>query len=330
MTTGLMRDRDAPTRHLRTTADFQSKALIEALCLRAQTLKTNRAEHRLAPTLSGRAVGLLFEKHSTRTRLSFEAGVALLGGAPLVIAKRDTQLDRGEPLRDTARVMAGYLDAIVARVNSHLTIESLAEHSSVPVINGLCDLDHPCQALSDYFTVFERREDPSALKWAYVGDGNNMAHCYLRLASLCGFELRVASPEAYAPDADIVKEAQDRAKETGATLKLTTSVEEAVEGADVVLTDVWTSMGQEIENDARMEAFQGYQLNREVLANAASDHLVMHCLPAHRGEEITADVLEGEHSVVFEQAGNRLPAQQAILEWLMEIPQTVSLPPDLR
>ena len=319
--TGRLRDRDAPARHLRTTSDFLHKSVVEALCLRAQDLKHQRSERRMAPTLSGRVVGLLFEKHSTRTRLSFEAGVALLGCAPLVISSKDTQIDRGEPIADTARVMGRYLDALVGRVYAQSTIDEFAKHAGIPVINGLSDFDHPCQALTDYFTVYERREDPSALTWAYVGDGNNMANAYIQLAGLCGFRLRVASPKAFAPDAEVVR----AAVALGADIQVTTSVTDALSGADVVLTDVWTSMGQESENAERLKAFEGYQLNAETLAQAHPDHLVLHCLPAHRGEEISEDVLEGTHSVVFDQAGNRLPAQQAILEWLMEVPGTVRL-----
>lgn len=302
-------------RHLRTLFDLESSAIMQILH-RAQVLKRDRREHRLAPTLSGRVIAMLFEKASTRTRVSFEAGVSLLGGSTVVLQARDTQLQRGEPLRDSARVLGSYVDALVLRTYGQDVLEEYARHASIPVINGLTDLDHPCQVLTDLFTVFERRESPFDLVWSWVGDGNNMANGFIAAAALLGFELRIAAPEGHDPDAGVLAKAQA----LGAKVSVHRDPAEAVRGAHVISTDVWVSMGQEEEAVQRLAAFAPFQVNSALLAHAEEDHLVLHCLPAHRGEEITDDVLEGRHSVVFQQAGNRLPVQQAILEWLLDIP----------
>lgn len=302
-------------RHLRTVFDLDKEAML-SIFHRAQALKRDRRERRLAPTLSGRVVAMLFEKASTRTRVSFEAGTALLGGSTVVLQARDTQLQRGEPLRDAARVLGSYVDALVVRTFGQDVLEEYARHAGIPVINGLSDLDHPCQVLTDLFTVFERREHPFELTWAWVGDGNNMANGFVAAAAILGFELRIGAPAGHEPDAGFI----ERAQGMGARVSVVRDPVEAVRGAHVVSTDVWASMGQESEAAERKKVFAPYQVNAGLLAHAADDHFVLHCLPAHRGEEITDDVLEGRHSVVFQQAGNRLPVQQAILEWLLEVP----------
>ncbi len=300
-------------RHLRTTWDLGDEATITKILARAQELKRARSSRRLPPTLSARVVAMLFEKHSTRTRVSFEAGTALLGGSTVVLQARDTQLVRGEPLRDAARVMGSYVDALVVRTHGQDVIDEYARHAGIPVVNGLSDLDHPCQVLTDVFTVFERRERPFDLTWAWIGDGNNMANGFVAMAALTGLTLKIGTPEGYGPDAAFL----ERARAAGAKIAVVHDPAEAVRGADVVSTDVWVSMGQEDQREARLRAFAPFQLNASLLSKARDDHFVLHCLPAHRGEEITDDVLEGMHSLVFTQAGNRLPVQQALLEWLL-------------
>lgn len=297
-------------RHLRSVWDADDKETLERILRRAQALKHDRRERRLAPTLSGRVLAMLFEKESTRTRMSFESGVAQLGGSCVVMQARDTQLVSGELLRDAARVIGGYCDAMMVRTFGHDAIEEYARHAGVPVINGMSDLDHPCQVLTDLFTVFERREDPFGLTWAWVGESRGVANGLLAAASLCGFELRIASPEARAPDAGY----RARAGEKNANVIYTEDPKEAVAGAHVVMTGSWTG-GEEAR-----DLLAPYQLAGGLLAEADDDHLVLHALPAQRGQEITDDVLEGRHSVVFQQASNRLPVQQALLEWLLEVP----------
>lgn len=295
-------------RHLRSLPDLGDADALRALMRRAQVLKRGRRERRLQPTLSGRVIAMLFEKESTRTRVSFEAGVALLGGSTVVLQARDTQLVAGEPLRDAARVFGSYVDALVVRTYGHDVIEEYARHAGVPVINGLTDLDHPCQVLTDLFTVYERREEPFGLVWAWVGDAQHMANGFLAAAALLGLELRLGVPEGRAPDAGYL----ERARAAGAKVSVVHDAREAVRGAHVICTDAWRS--------ADKQALRPFQVNAELLSGADEDHFVLHRLPAQRGEEITDDVLEGRHSLVFEQASNRLPVQQAILEWLLEVP----------
>ena len=309
--------------HLRTVFDVGDKQNLERLLLRAQVLKRQRAQRRLAPTLSGRVVGMLFEKPSTRTRASFEAGIALLGGSSVVLHGRDTQLasasaEGGEPLRDAARVLGSYVDALVVRALTHADVEELAKHAKVPVVNGLSELDHPCQVITDLFTVFERKERPFEVKWAYVGEAQGTANGLVALASLTGIELSLALPEQQSPDAELMQ----RAKAAGAKVRVVRDPAAAVAGADVVSTDAWSSLvGLEgAKRDKRAAALAAFQVNDALVANAADDHVVLHPLPARRGLEITDDVLEGMHSVAFQQAGNRLPVQQALLEWLLGVP----------
>jgi ornithine carbamoyltransferase len=299
-------------RHLRTTLDVGDKKTLEALLLRAQELKRHRAARRLAPTLSGRVVGMLFEKPSTRTRVSFEAGIKLLGGSTVILQGRDIWLratedgkDNDGPtevLRDTARVLGGSLDALVVRPQGpHSTVEEMARHAGVPVINGMSDRDHPCQVLTDLFTLYERREAPFAARLAFVGDSLAMAHGYLSLAILTGLEVRLALPEGAEVDGELLKKAQQKAH-----VVVTADAAVAVAGADVVSTAAWAR-----------PVPRGFCVNGALLQGASPDVTVLHCLPAHRGQEITDDVLEGTHSVAFQQAQNRLPVQQALLEMLL-------------
>lgn len=267
--------------------------------------------------LAGRSVALVFEKPSTRTRLSFEVGVAELGGHPLVIDASTTQLGRGETIEDTAQVMSRYVDAIVIRTFGQDRIEQLAAAASVPVVNALTDLAHPCQALADLLTVAEHRGTLAGQRLTYVGDGNNVAHSLLLAGALAGLHVQVATPAGFEPQDEIVQTAAKLAADSGGSVAVTTDVLAAADGADVLYTDVWASMGQEAEAAGRVRAFAGYQISEEVLAAAAGDAIVLHCLPAHRGEEIAASVMDGPHSVVFDQAENRLHAQKALLAFLV-------------
>ena len=289
--------------------DFETGELYELLAL-ARRLK--RGERRDRP-LAGRTLAMIFEKSSTRTRVSFEAGMFQLGGHALFLSSRDIQIGRGEPIRDTARVLSRYVDGIMIRTFAHATVEELARYASIPVINGLTDLLHPCQVLADCLTIQENfGDDLRPRRVAWVGDGNNMANSWVNAAYRFGFELRLACPEQYRPDAAVL----ERAKAV-ASITLTADPAEAVEGADVVNTDVWTSMGQEEETAARARAFQGYHIDSRLMGRAASDAIFLHCLPAHRGEEVADEVIEGPQSRVFDEAENRLHAQKALLVRLM-------------
>ncbi len=266
--------------------------------------------------LKGKTVALFFEKPSTRTRISFEVGIYQLGGHPLYLNAQDMQLKRGETIGDTARVLERYVDGIMARVFSHSTLEELAKYSNIPVINGLSDLEHPCQVLSDYFTIREKKGNKK-LKIVYLGDGNNVANSLILCGSLLGMEVICSSPKDFYPNSDILKKAMDIAKKTGAKIEIIENPKEAVKDADVLYTDVWISMGQEEEKEKRLKIFPPYQLNRTLLSLAKEDVMVMHCLPAHRGEEITDDVMDGPNSIVFDQSENRLHVQKAILALLI-------------
>ena len=263
--------------------------------------------------LTGKILALIFEKPSTRTRVSFEAAMLKLGGETIFLSSRDLQLARGEPLKDTARVLSRYVDGIVVRTFGQEVVEELAAFASVPVINGLSDKFHPCQVLSDLMTVVETGRRLETLRVAWVGDGNNMANSWLEAAALFGFELRLACPEGYEPDQDVLEEVRRR----GARIVLTRDPVEAVKDAEVVNTDVWASMGQEAEAETRRRVFQPYQVNRELLQHASPGAIVLHCLPAHRGEEITEEVLEGPQSVVWEQSENKMWLHAAVLETLL-------------
>jgi len=267
--------------------------------------------------LKGRSLGMIFEKSSTRTRVSFEVGMFQLGGQALFLSPGDLQMGRGEPVADTARTLSRYLDGIMIRTFSQKMVEELARHATIPVINGLTDLHHPCQALADLFTIQEKRGRLAGLRFAYVGDGNNMAHSLIEACVKAGMHVALACPAGYEPDAGIMREAKQVTAATGAELSLSGDPKKAVKDADVVYTDVWASMGQEQEHALRIKAFAGYQIDEKLMRLAAPDALVMHCLPAHRGEEIAASVIDGPGSVVFDQAENRLHTQKAIMEALM-------------
>lgn len=306
--------------HLRTTFDLGDRATLERVLHRAQHLKRRRAERRLTPTLSGRVVGMLFEKASTRTRPSFEAGVSLLGGSTVVLHARDAhRLGEGdEPLRDAARVLGSYVDALVARMHTHGDLEELARHARVPVVNGMSEADHPCQVITDLFTVFERKERPFETRWAYLGEARGIAHGLVALSALCGVEVALALPPGGALDAQVLA----RARAAGARVTVGHDAAAAVRGAGVLSTDAWSSLSglEGAARDARLAALLPLQINDALLAQAADDAVVLHPLPARRGLEITDDVLEGMRSVAFHQAGNRLCVQQALLEWLLGVP----------
>ncbi len=271
-----------------------------------------------SPLAGPRSVAVIFEKPSTRTRLSFEAGIAELGGHPIVIDARTTQLGRGETIEDTARVLSRYVAAIVIRTFGQERIEALAAASGVPVVNALTDLAHPCQALADLQTIREHKGGLSGLTLGYLGDGNNMAHSLMLAGTAAGMRVRVAAPAGYQPIEQIVRRANAVGESTGGVATVTDDPLEAARGADVLYTDVWASMGQEEQSDSRALVFSPYSLDDRAVAAASDDVIVMHCLPAHRGEEIAASVLDGPHSVVWDQAENRLHAQKALLAFLLE------------
>ncbi|MDI6812177.1 MAG: ornithine carbamoyltransferase [Desulfitobacteriaceae bacterium] len=283
----------------------------------ASQLKTQQKAGIPHPLLQGKSLGMIFTKSSTRTRVSFEVGMYQLGGQGLFLSGRDIQLGRGETIADTARVLSRMLDGIMIRTFSHQEVQALAEYATIPVINGLTDLLHPTQVLADLLTIQEHVGRLAGLKLVYIGDGNNMAHCLMIGGAKMGLHVVIASPDGYKPNPEIVALAQADAKVNGGFVEVVTDPLAAAKGADVLYTDVWASMGQEDEAEIRKRAFAGYQINREMLQVAASRAIVMHCLPAHRGEEISEEVLEGEQSVVFEEAENRLHAQKAIMALVM-------------
>lgn len=282
------------------------------LCRELKAKTKARTAHRL---LEGQTLAMIFEKSSTRTRVSFEVGMFQLGGHALFLHSGTTQMGRGEPIKDTARVMSGYCDGIMIRTYSQQAVEELAARATIPVINGLTDLYHPCQIMADLFTVSEHKANYRDLTYCWIGDGNNMANSWINAASVFGFALRVATPKGYEPDAEVMA----RAKKAGAKILYTHDPAEAAVSADVLNTDVWASMGQEAEQQEREKAFVGYQINDELVARASDDCLVMHCLPAHRDEEITDSVIEGKHSIIFAEAENRLHVQKAIMATLMGV-----------
>jgi ornithine carbamoyltransferase len=295
-------------KHFLSTGDLTRDAALGLFRLAAELKQGWKSGQRSAP-LAGRTFALIFEKPSLRTRVTFEVGINQLGGRGVYLSGTEIGLGTRESVPDVARNLSLWVDGVCARVYHHATVAGLATHASVPVINGLSDLEHPCQAVADYFTLWERGIDLAKMRLAWVGDGNNVCHSLLLLGAILGTELRVACPPGYEPDAGILAEVRKR----GGRLALTTEPDEAMAGADVLYTDVWTSMGQEAEREKRQEAFARYQLNERVVRFAKPSALVMHCLPAHRGEEITDDVLDGPQSVVLEQSENRLHAQKAII-----------------
>ena len=299
-------------KHLLKMSDMTKDDILSVLDL-AYKLKYERKNGIAHPLLKGKTLGMIFQKSSTRTRVSFEVGMYELGGHALMLSGSEMQLGRGEPIKDTARVLSRYLDGIMIRTFRQEDVEELAEYGSIPIINGLTDYAHPCQVLADLMTIREVKGKLDGLKMAFIGDGFNMANSLIVGAIKCGMEFAIACPKGYEPDAEIMK----WAKENG-TFTITTDVFEAVKDADVIVTDVWASMGQEEEAMKRREAFEGvYQVNEKVLAAAKPDCMVQHCLPAHRGEEITEDVFESHADEIFEEAENRLHAQKALMVKLM-------------
>jgi ornithine carbamoyltransferase len=302
-------------RHLLSLKDYAREELEEIFDL-TQEVKTNPAAY--GGVLQGKSLAMIFQKPSTRTRVSFEVGMFQLGGQALYLGADAIQLSRGESAADTARVLSRYVHGIMARVFSHQDVLDLAKHGSVPVVNGLSDLLHPCQALADYFTLRERRGAFEGLKVAYVGDGNNVCHELIFGAVKLGVAMSVASPQGYEPNQLIVKSATREAQRLGTPApEVMSDPYAAVAGADVVYTDVWTSMGQEAEAEARFSAFSGYSVTEDLMAAAQPEALFMHCLPAHRGEEVAAEVADGPQSVIFDEAENRLHVQKAVMMLLM-------------
>jgi len=289
-----------------------SSGELNSLLERAIALKKGRDASKCP--LIGRSVGLLFEKSSTRTRVSFEAGIYQLGGQPVYMSTREIQLGRGETVEDTARTLSRYLSAVALRTYRHERVEQFARSASVPVINALTDLHHPCQAVADLMTILEKKGGLQGMRLAYIGDGNNVANSLIEAASRAGMELTVACPEGFEPDADVLGRAKGAAS---ADIIVLRDPREAAGRADIIYTDVWVSMGMEDEAPERKRKFKGYQVNSALLSCAKPDAIVMHCLPAHRGEEITDEVMDGPRSAVFDQAENRLHAQKALLEFLL-------------
>ncbi|MEO5365142.1 MAG: ornithine carbamoyltransferase [Magnetococcus sp. WYHC-3] len=304
--------------HLLSLADLSHRQ-VTWLFHRTTELKASRHRHQPVQTLSGRTLGMLFEKPSTRTRVSFETGMFQMGGQAIFLSERDLQLGRGESLSDSARVLSRFVDALMVRTFAHHKIETLASHSTIPVINGLTDDFHPCQVLADLYTWHEHRGSIQGRKVAWVGDGNNMANTWIQAAPLCGFHLVLACPEGYDPQDQVMGTARQRLASNGGvgSVTLVRDPRQAVEDADLVTTDTWTSMGQEEEGQRRRQAFQGYTVDQALMDLAHPEALFMHCLPAHRDEEVAAEVIDGPQSVVWDEAENRLHVQKAILEWLI-------------
>ena len=290
-----------------------SKAELDQLFELTRKLKDQQKKGEPHELLKGKTLAMIFEKSSTRTRVSFEVGMVQLGGHALFLHSDTTQMGRGEPIKDSGRVMGRYCDGIMIRTYSQDVVAELAHWSQAPVINGLTDLYHPCQLMADLFTVIEHKGSYEGLTFAWIGDGNNMANSWINAAAVFGFELQIATPKGYEPDQTVMA----RAEQMGARIRYSNDPLTAADGADVLSTDVWASMGQEEEAEKRREAFVGYQLDNRVLAAARPDAIVLHCLPAHRGEEISDAVIEGKQSVVFDEAENRLHVQKAILATLM-------------
>ena len=296
--------------------NLSKEEILDILNLADQLKYENKhgIEHHL---LKGKSLGMIFEKASTRTRVSFEVGMYELGGHPLFLSSKDLQIGRGEPIQDTARVLSRYLDGIMIRTFSQKGVETLAEVSSIPIINGLTDDEHPCQVLADLMTIREKKLILEGLKVAYIGDGNNMCNSLLVGCLTLGMHISIANPEGYKPPAYYVNKGNELAIKNGVSFFMTKSPEEAVKDADVVITDVWASMGQEKEAAERMKSFKDYQVNKELMSLAKEDAIVLHCLPAHREEEITEEILEAHADTIFEEAENRLHAQKAILVKLL-------------
>ncbi len=303
-------------RSLLTLKDLSSKDLF-AIFERAKKLKADIKQRKAITALNNRVVGILFEKPSTRTRASFEVATLRLGGQALYMSSNELQLKRGEPVKDTARILGSYLDVLVARVYEHQTVEELAQYAGIPVINGLSDFTHPTQAVCDLFTVLEVKGTFEGLKFAYIGDGNNVCQSLILGCALAGMNMVAACPEGYHPDQGILKSAEQIASKTGAGIRVVEDPEEAAKGADILYSDVWVSMGEEEEKETKLKIFEGYQINATLLKAAAKDASVMHCLPAYRGLEITDDVMEGPQSIIWQQGENKMHGAAAILDFCL-------------
>ncbi|MGG4468087.1 ornithine carbamoyltransferase [Paenibacillus alvei] len=307
---------DLKGKDLLTLAEYSSETIVE-LVNKAKELKEAHLNGEIITPLKGKTLGMIFEKSSTRTRVSFETGMFQLGGQALFLSSRDLQIGRGEPISDTAKVLSQYVDAIMIRTFAHETVEELAEHATIPVINGLTDLHHPCQALADLLTILEVKGTLQGLKLAYIGDGNNVAHSLMIACAKVGIDIAVATPANYEPNEEIVALAKSFAMISGSAVSIVQDPVEAVKDADAIYADVWISMGQEEENEQRLKDFQGFQVNKELVAHAKADYMFLHCLPAHREEEVTAEIIDGPNSYVFQEAGNRMHAQKALLVELL-------------
>jgi ornithine carbamoyltransferase len=300
--------------NLLSLSDLSLEEIIELLDM-ADDFKAKRAKGMVVEMLKNKSLAMIFEKSSTRTRISFEVAMAELGGYPLYLSYRDLQLGRGETIGDTAQVMSRYVHAIMARVNSHKTLEELGEYATVPVINGLSDLEHPCQLLADLQTIREYHGDFEGLKLAWIGDGNNVCNSAILAAAITGMQISVACPGGYEPNGEIVS----KAREMGGKVEIIHDAKDAAENADILYTDVWVSMGDDEQREKRMHDFKQYQINEALVELAEDDCMVLHCLPAHRGEEITSEVLTGPHSAILDEAENRLHAQKALLVTMMGV-----------
>jgi len=306
-------------------ADLSQKEALEVLNLALSIKSKNKRRLKFQP-LKGKILAMIFEKPSTRTRVSFEVGMLKLGGNAIFLSDKELQLKRGETIVDTAKTLSQYVDGIVIRANRHKDIIELSTHSDLPVINGLSDLEHPCQVLSDVFTVIEKKSEIKNkkitldnfknIKITYIGDGDNIANSLLLASAIFGMQLTICTPKGYEPDREITVKSKNIAEQTGAVIELSNNPLTSVKDSDVLYTDVWVSMGKETEYETRLKIFQPYQVNQKLLNMAKKNLIVMHCLPAHRGEEITSEVLDGPNSVVFDQVKNRLYVQQAILTYL--------------
>jgi len=290
---------------------------IEQILKTSELLKLQLLRGQEHPLLKGKTLAMIFEKPSTRTRVSFEVGMWQLGGYALYLSSTDLQLGRGETVGDTAQVLSRYVDGIMARVFAHQTILDLVAYSKVPVINGLSDFSHPCQGLADLFTVYEKKGRLSGLRLAYIGDGNNVAHSLIYGFSKVGTNIILGCPRGYEPDPQVVSRGKEEAKKNGAEVKVTNDPEEAARGADVIYTDVWASMGKEKEREERLKILKPYQINPDLVKLAKEDYIFMHCLPAHRGEEVTNEVADSRNSVIFDQAENRMHTQKALMALVM-------------
>lgn len=281
----------------------------------AVAIKANPKAYR--GVLAGKILAMIFEKNSTRTRVSFETGIIQLGGQAIVLDSKSTQMGRGEPVKDTAKVMSSYVDAIMIRTYSDQMVAELAAEASIPIINGLTDDHHPCQILADFQTIYEQKGKLEGIKLTYIGDGNNMAHSFLIGGSLVGMDITIATPKGYEPKAEFVKLAKKNAKTSGSQIKIINDPDQAAKNADVLVTDVWASMGDESEQKEREKVFKTFQVNNRLAVQAKKDYLFLHCLPAHRGEEVSEDIIDGTHSAIYQEAANRLHAQKALMVKLL-------------